>query len=115
MAEAESISHALGGLPLALDQIAGFITQRRLLLQDFLPLYSRNSAKIDSKKSGVSSYSHTLRTVWEMTLANLTGSEFHLQTLLSFFEPDAVHEIILVEGSKLADDADFEFLNDEIE
>jgi hypothetical protein len=112
--EAESISHALGGLPLALDQIAGFITQRCLLLQDFLPLYERNAAKIDSRKIGLNDYSHTLSTVWEMTLANLTGPEFHLQTLLAFFEPDAVHESILVEGSKLVDADDFEFLSDEM-
>lgn len=84
-------------------------------MQDFLPLYERNAAKIDSRKTGVSDYSHTLSTVWEIALANLTGREFHLQTLLAFFEPDAVHESILVEGSKLVDDADFEFLSDEME
>lgn len=63
--EAESISHALGGLPLALDQIAAFITQRCLLLQDFLPLNERNAAKIDCRKIGLNDYSHTLSTVWD--------------------------------------------------
>lgn len=114
-AEAESISHAFGGLPLALDQIAGFITQRRLRLKDFLPCYERNAAKIDSRKTGVGDYSHTLSTVWEMTLANLSGYASHLQKLLCFFESDVVHESILVEGSKLVEDIEFEFLSDEME
>lgn len=84
-------------------------------MQDFLPLYERNAAKLDSRKIGVSDYSHTLSTVWEMTLANLTDSEFHLQALVAFSEPDAVHESILVEGSKLVDNTELEFLSDEME
>lgn len=114
-AEAVSICHAFGGLPLALDQVAGFITQRRLRLEDFLPFYERNAARIDSRKTRLGDYSHTLSTVWEMTLANLSGSASHLQKLLCFFESDVVHESILVEGSKLVQDPEFEFLNDEME
>jgi hypothetical protein len=112
---AESISHTFGGLPLALAQIAGFITQRKLRLQDLLPLYERNAAKIDLKKTGTQDYKHTLSTVWEMTLASLSGSASHLQKLLAFLQPDTIHEIMLLEGSKLTPDPDFEFLRDEME
>src|SRR5204863_8556912 len=42
---AEAITSTLGGLPLALNQIGGFITQRKIPLQDFLPLYERNAMK----------------------------------------------------------------------
>lgn len=38
---AEDIMHALGGLPLALNQISGFIIQQRLVLKDALPLYEQ--------------------------------------------------------------------------
>jgi len=48
---ATDITNALGGLPLALSQIGGFIVQRRLALKDFLALYERNSNKINGKKS----------------------------------------------------------------
>lgn len=113
--DAEAISNALGGLPLALDQIAGFITQRQIKLRDFLPLYERNAAKIDSRKTGMSEYDHTLSTVWEMSLARLSGPASHLQMLLAFFEADAIHEVILLEGSSLLDDQELRFLEDEME
>jgi hypothetical protein len=112
---ATAITQVLGGLPLALNQIGGFIAQRKLPLQDFLPLYERNSAKIDSRKTGLSDYEHTISTVWEMSLANLTGDSYILQNLLAFFEPDAIHELILLEGSKQVAETEFDFLKDEME
>jgi hypothetical protein len=113
--KARVITHALGGLPLAINQIGGFISQRKFPLQDFLPLYERNSAKIDARKTGLSDYEHTLSTVWEISLSKLTGDPCTLLNLLVFFEPDAIHEVVLTEGSKSLDDNEFEFLHDEME
>jgi hypothetical protein len=48
--DAREISRALGGLPLAINQISGFIVQQKLALKDFLPLYHKNAAKIDARK-----------------------------------------------------------------
>jgi hypothetical protein len=111
--KAEAISHALGGLPLALAQIGGFISKRKIPLQEFLPLYERHSATIDSKKIGISNYEHTLSTAWEMSLSKLSGDSGNLLNLLIFFEPDAIHELVLIEGSKLLDN-EFEFLQDDM-
>ena len=113
--DAVAISHALGGLPLALNQIGGFISQRKVPLRDFLPLYERNAAKIDSRKSSISDYEHTLSTVWAMSLTSLSGPARHLQTLLAFFDPDSIHEVVLIEGSKLLEDPDLVFMQDEFE
>lgn len=114
--KAREITQALGGLPLALNQIGGFITQRKLPLQDFLALYERNSAKIDSRKTGFSEYEHTLSTVWEMSFNKLSGDSCTLLNLLAFLEPDAIDEAILVEGSKLPNwSEEFDFLSDEME
>lgn len=113
--KAKAITHTLGGLPLALSQIGGFISQRKLPLQDFLPLYERNSAKIDSRKTGFSDYEHTLSTVWEMSLNKLSGDSLELLHLLTFFEPDAIPELILSKGSELLGGNDFDFLKDEME
>lgn len=63
----------------------------------------------------ISDYEHTLSTVWEMSLANLTGDSYKLQNLLAFFEPDAIHELILLEGSKQVAETEFDFLKDEME
>ena len=61
----KAIAHTLGGLPLALSQIGGFINQRKIPLKDFLPLYRRNASKIDTKKTGITDYEHSLSTVWD--------------------------------------------------
>ncbi len=111
-----AINRALGGLPLALNQMGSFISQRKVSLEDFLPLYERNSAKIDARKSRLTHYEHTLSTVWEMSLSKLAGPPAHLQKLLAFLEPDAIDEQVLSQGSLLInDDEELAFLNDEME
>ncbi|ELR03921.1 hypothetical protein GMDG_06452 [Pseudogymnoascus destructans 20631-21] len=114
--KAREITQALGGLPLALNQIGGFITQRKCPLQEFLALYERNAAKIDSRKTGFNEYEHTLSTVWEMSFSKLSGDSCTLLNVLAFLEPDAIDEAILVEGSKLPNwDEEFDFLSDEMD
>lgn len=113
--KAKAIANTLGGLPLALSQIGGFISQRKLPLQDFIPLYERNAAKIDSRRTGVTNYDHTLSTVWEMSLSKLSGDSLKLLNLFAFFEPDFISEMVLTESAKLLRDRDFEFLTDEME
>ena len=114
-ANATTIAEMLGGLPLALNQIASFISQRKLSLHDFLPLYERNSDKIDAKKSRLTQYEHALSTVWEMSLSRLSGPSAHLQKLIALFHPDGVNEDMLREGSKFVSDKDLDFLSDEME
>ena len=94
------ITQSLGGLPLALNQMCGFIVNQRLALKDFLPLYQRNQAKIDKRKIDASDYDHTLSTVWETALGRLTGNAATLQRLLAFFQPDRVDESVLVESAQ---------------
>lgn len=113
--EAKAIVSTLGGLPLAVSQIAGFISQRKMPLQGFLPLYERNAPKIDSRKTKASDHDLTLSTIWEMSITKLSGDSRMLQMLLAFFDPDRIHESILCEGSQFVRDLDFTFLNDEIE
>ena len=111
---AKNITDTLGGLPLALNQISGFIVQQRLSLKDFLALYERNSAKILAKKSRLSEYEHSVSTVWEMALKELSGDAGNLQRLLAFFDPDRIHESILNVDASIGDDS-FLFLSDEME
>lgn len=112
---ARDISRALGGLPLAINQISGFIVQQKLGLKDFLPLYQKNAAKIDARKLKRGDYTHTLSTVWEISLTQLSGESSTLQNLLAFFDPDRIPESILKEGGEYVESAEFEFLKDEME
>lgn len=113
--EATRITKALGGLPLALDQVAGFIGQRKMRIQDFMRLYERNAAKIDARRFEFMTYPHTLATVFEMSLDSLSGPAVHLQNLLGFLEPDHIPENLFGDGRRLTEDADLEFLEDELE
>lgn len=114
-AKAKDITSALGGLPLALSQIGGFIVQRKVPLQNFLSLYERNSASVDSRKIMNINYDHTLATVWELSLSSLSGSPRVLHMILAFMDPDAIHESLLTEGLRHNNDPDLQFLSDEIE
>lgn len=109
------ISTRLGGLPLALTQIGGFIMQRRQRLQDFLSLYERNSAKINSRKAASDAYEHSLSTVWDMSFEKLPEESAHLLNLLAFLNPDSISEDILLQGSDGLDRAELSFLSDEME
>lgn len=112
---AMKIVHELGGLPLALNQIGSFFVHQRLALEVFLPIYQRNSAKIDACKSDREDYEHTLSTVWTLSLSQLSGLSCTLQKLLAFFDPDQIHESVLREGGEKNPQGNFEFLGDEME
>ena len=72
-ASAAKIAEVLGGLPLAINQISGFIAQQKLTLEDFLPLYARYSDEIHIRKLVTANYKHTLSTVWELAPGQLSG------------------------------------------
>ncbi|KAK4116309.1 TPR-like protein [Canariomyces notabilis] len=110
-----AISRRFGGLPLALAQIGGFVTQRKLSLQEVLPLYERYSTKIDARKAPGSDYEHTLSSVWNVSFEKLTETPTHLLYLLSFFDPDGISETILLQGSQRLEDTKFSFLCDELD
>ena len=111
---AQAIVSTLGGLPLAIGQIGGFLSERKIPLREFLPLYERNAFEIDLKRTGLSDHEQVLGTIWEETLTRLSGNSRLLMMLLAFFHPGKIPRSILSEGSRLAPNSDFSFLNDEI-
>lgn len=113
--EAKAITSTLGGLPLAVNQIGGFIVQRRIPLGRFLALYERNSASVDAKGTMNMNYNHTLATVWEMALSQLAGSAKVLHMILSLLDPDCIQESLLMDGARYVNDDALGFMVDEIE
>ncbi|TPX16451.1 uncharacterized protein E0L32_003745 [Thyridium curvatum] len=109
---AVTITKTFGGLPLALSQIGGFINQRKLSLQDFLPLYEKYSTRIDARKASHDDYEYTLSTVWNVSFEKLSEEAAHLLSLLSFFDPDSISEEIMLHGSQGLD-GEFSYLSDE--
>ena len=111
---AEEICVELGGLPLAIAQMGGFIAQRRVPLGKFLPLYRRNAAQIDSRKVSSVDHEHSLSTIWQLVLEQLDPQSKLLQQVLAFLDPDSVSELLLSEGSSYISDNSFQFLQDEL-
>lgn len=109
-----ALSRAFGGLPLALTQIAGFVKQRKMALEAFLPLYEKYPDKIDSRKAPGTDYEHALSTVWDVSLQKLTTSTTQFLALMSFFDPDSIHEEVILQGSNGLGDV-MSFLSDELE
>ncbi|KAL2351517.1 hypothetical protein BJ546DRAFT_1029279 [Cryomyces antarcticus] len=112
---ATKIVQALGGLPLAINQISGFIVQQKIALEDFLPFYERNAAKINARKLPSGDYEHTLSNVWEFAVARLSESSSTLQKILAFFDPDQIHESVLLEGAKESNSQELDFLRAEMD
>ena len=94
---AKKISQALGGLPLAILQMASIIRRQQLDLAEFLDLYLDNTEHLDlhGKRfdSGIRNYPYNISTVW--AFERLSVEARALLELISFFDPDAFQEDIL--------------------
>ncbi|KAF4307943.1 putative tetratricopeptide repeat domain-containing protein [Botryosphaeria dothidea] len=94
------IAEKLGGLPLALTQMAGIITRKDLSFVEFLAAYDEREdqeelfeTKIDNPlQRRTSTYAHTLASVW--ALESLKHGRALLD-ILSLLDPDEIPEAIL--------------------
>lgn len=105
----------LGGLPLAITHVSGFVAQQRLSLSSFLSFYEKNAAKIDQRKLPHRANEHTLSTVWEIALDDLPPSSKELQDLLALFDPDEVSESVLIDSAHNINHDGMKFLEDDME
>ncbi|CAI7656962.1 unnamed protein product [Penicillium viridicatum] len=94
---ARQISDTLGGIPLAISQMAGIIRRQDLKLSEFLELYmdheehaSLYGTKFDTN---LVPYRHTLSTVW--AFGKLKPQSQQLLELISFLDPDSIGEDLL--------------------
>jgi hypothetical protein len=88
----------LGGLPLALTQMAGVIARRDLSFSEFLQVYDEESSHKDlfnlhfPYASDGSGYQHTLASVWALETLNESTT---LLDILSLLDSDGIQERIL--------------------
>ncbi len=95
--QARAICRQLGHFPLALSQIAGYLTESGCDLHDFPDTYKdfANLSELHaaSNPGSTTGYSHNLSTVWSMTMTLLEKkSTTAIQTLslLAFLDPDGM-------------------------
>jgi NB-ARC domain len=92
------VAARLGGLPLALTQMAGVITRRDLSFSEFLQVYDEESSHKDlfnlhfPYASDGSGYQHTLASVWALETLNESTT---LLDILSLLDSDGIQERIL--------------------
>ncbi|KAF7879508.1 hypothetical protein EAF04_000704 [Stromatinia cepivora] len=119
LAMASEITQALGGLPLALNQMGSYIKQRRLSLEDFLKQYKKHQKRIHGQKVAAFDYTGTIATIWSLSLERLPENSTTLLRLISFFDPDEISEPMLVEGAEYLvssqEAPEFEFIQDDFD
>lgn len=96
-ADALDLAEKLGGLPLAITQVAALIERLDMTLEEFLEYYESQTTitKIAKTKPAdpQGHYKHSLFTVW--ALETLTPTARALLQVMAFFSPDAVQESLL--------------------
>ena len=86
----------LGGLALAIQQMAAYISYRGLTIREFLAKYDKMAPNIHKKGDG-SPASHTLSTCWELSFASIRKNHPFASTLLgimSMCSPDVIPLIL---------------------
>ncbi|EMR67542.1 putative tetratricopeptide repeat domain-containing protein [Eutypa lata UCREL1] len=98
---AQQISNALGGVPLAISQMAGIIRRQDLTLSEFLELYTdreEHASLYETKfDTNLITYRHSLSTVW--AFEKLKPQARQMLELISFLDPDVIGEDLLMEAS----------------
>jgi hypothetical protein len=98
---AQKISDALGGVPLAISQMAGIIRRQDLTLSEFFELYTDHEehASLYSTKfdTNLVTYGHSLSTVWASE--KLKPQARQLLEVISFLDPDFIGEDLLIAAS----------------
>ncbi|KAK2774312.1 hypothetical protein FQN52_004296 [Onygenales sp. PD_12] len=112
---ARQISEALGGVPLAISQMAGIIRRQDLTFSEFFELYTdyeENTSLYETKfDTNLVTYRHSLSTVW--AFEKLKPHARQLLELISFLDPDVIGEDLLMEAAVelLSDGAQFKKSN----
>ena len=98
---ARQVSEALGGIPLAISQMAGIIRRQDLTLSEFYELYTNreeHASLYETKFDGnLVPYRHSLSTVWAVD--KLKPQARRLLEIIAFLDPDIIGEDLLMEIS----------------
>ncbi|RFU30827.1 hypothetical protein B7463_g5472, partial [Scytalidium lignicola] len=112
MADAKSVSETLGGLPIAIAHMAGFIDKTQKSLTEFIAMFQkRDQSRVlwspDTKYASTYQYDgKTLDTVWKIAIDELPEDALRIIQILAMLNPDKVPEKMLL----IADDEATEYL-----
>ncbi|KAI0898720.1 hypothetical protein F4806DRAFT_506706 [Annulohypoxylon nitens] len=96
---ARQVSNELGGLPLALNQMAALVNARNYTIGEFYTIYMKHKHTLhNQKKDGWKylGYQHSLDTVWEISFTSLGAQARICLGVLSFFSADSIPSELFV-------------------
>ncbi len=97
-ADAEDLSHALGGLPLALEQAASYIEATGGTVAQYLGLWHGAAAELLNKHSASTGYEHTVAATLSLAFKHLSPAAKQLLRLCAFAAPEPLPERFFTEG-----------------
>jgi tetratricopeptide (TPR) repeat protein len=101
--DANALSHALGGLPLALEQAAAYMTERRIGPAAYLKRFrahadaTQNFLAAGLKHGGGTRYEKTVATTWLLTLQQLTPLARAALKMIAWLGPEEIPRHLFTE------------------
>ncbi len=98
---ARAIGEEMDGLPLALDQAAGYIEESHCSLADFLHLYQQNATRMLQERAATAIYHHSVEKTFTLAFERLQQQDAAAADLLTaccFLAPDEIPEALLIKG-----------------
>lgn len=98
---AKAISAELGGLPIAIAHVAGYIGQLRRPLSYFIEQFQKQQRasivwSMDTRSSTTHQYGRTLDAVWDLAFSALSPEAQALMDVLAMLNPDSIQEDMLL-------------------
>jgi hypothetical protein len=93
------LSKDLGGLPLAICQIAAFISTSFCTVAEFREIFKsqQDMNEVFEEPGGNANfhYEHTLATVWDLSFSKLDSDSVSFLEIVAFLDPDSIPEMLL--------------------
>ncbi|KXJ88488.1 hypothetical protein Micbo1qcDRAFT_197288 [Microdochium bolleyi] len=97
---AEQVLKVVGGLPLAISMIVGFVKVSKLTLQDFLDLWEEKEHITRKKRRNVdigeADIDSTIDSLWTIGIREVRMNSRRLLDVMSFLDPERIQESLLV-------------------
>ena len=99
VAESESLSEIMGGLPIAIAHVAGRILSSQMTLGEARELFENQQGKYiwsGEQTSSTHMYINQLSKVWEFALHELRPDVLELLYVLAMLDPDSIPERMII-------------------
>lgn len=98
--DARTVSQALGGLPLALEQAASYIEARSSTLAQYLSLWTTESKRLMDASAAATGYELTVGATLSLAFVHLSMAAQQLLRLLAFAAPEPFPERFFIEAQE---------------